>query len=320
VRRPRILIVDDLDENRQLLAELLAPEGHDVEEARDGQEAVERAFADPPDLVVMDITMPRLSGLDACRLLKSDPRTRRVPIVLVTAHAARSDRLEGIAAGCDDFLTKPVDGEQLLARVRTTLALKSLFDQLEEAENVLVSLANALEAKDSYTRGHSDRVAQLAETLAAQAGLDADSVRNVRRAGLIHDIGKIGIPLDYLQKAGPLTEAEFAAVKRHPLIGHEICRPLRTLAPLLPLIRGHHERLDGSGYPDGLRGDEIPLTTRCLTVADIYDALTSERSYRPGLEAREALATLRREAQSGFWDPHVVALLERVEEGESAAP
>jgi putative two-component system response regulator len=320
VRRPRILIVDDLDENRQLLAELLEPEGHEVEEARDGQEAVERAFADPPDLVIMDITMPRLSGLDACRLLKSDPRTRLVPVVLVTAHSSRSDRLQGIAAGCDDFLTKPVDGEQLLARVRTALELKSLFDQLEEAENVLVSLANALEAKDSYTRGHSERVAQLARSLAAGAGLDAESVRNVRRAGLIHDIGKIGIPLDYLQKAGPLTDAEFAAVKRHPLIGHEICRPLRTLAPLLPLIRSHHERLDGSGYPDGLRGDEIPLATRCLTVVDVFDALTSVRSYRAPLEPREALATLEREARAGFWDCDVVALLERLERVEASAP
>lgn len=320
MRRARILVVDDLDENRELLRELLTPEGHDVEEARDGLDAVEKALAEPPDLVVMDVSMPRLSGLDACRVLKGDPRTRLVPVVIVTAHSSRSDRLQGIAAGCDDFLAKPVDGEQLLARVRTALNLKSLFDQLEEAENVLVSLANALEAKDSYTRGHSERVADLARALAGGLGLDADVIRNVGRAGLIHDLGKIGIPLDYLHKAGPLTDDEFTAVKRHPLIGYEICRPLRTLAPLIPLIRSHHERLDGSGYPDGLRGEEIPLPTRCLTVADIYDALTSERSYRAPLGPEDALETLAREARAGFWDANVVALLAHLGGAAPAAP
>jgi len=151
----------------------------------------------------MDVSMPRVDGLEACRRLKADPRTRLVPVVLVTALGHRENRLRGIAAGADDFLTKPVDIEQLLARARSALRLKALVDQLEEAENVLGSLANAVEAKDSYTRGHSDRVARWAENLAQRAGLDSETCRNVRRAGLIHDIGKIGNALDYLYKLVP---------------------------------------------------------------------------------------------------------------------
>jgi putative two-component system response regulator len=298
-----------MPENLEMLRELLEPEGYGVETAADGQEALDKALASPPDLIIMDVSMPRVDGLEACRRLKSDLRTRFVPIVLVTALGHRENRLQGIAAGADDFLTKPVDIEQLLARTRSALRLKALLDQLEEAENVLVSLTNALEAKDAYTRGHSERVARLAEALAQRRGLDADTCRNARRAGLIHDIGKIGTPLDYLYKAGPLTAEETVTMRQHPLIGFSICQPLRTLAPLLPLIRGHHERLDGSGYPDGLRGDAIPTALRCLTVADIFDALTSARSYRKALPTERALAILREEAQAGMWDADIVALL-----------
>jgi putative two-component system response regulator len=305
----RVLVVDDLPDHAEMLRELLEPEGYEVDTAADGQEAIDRALAAPPDLVIMDVSMPRVDGLTACRRLKSDPRTRLVPIVLVTALGHRENRLQGIAAGADDFLTKPVDIEQLLARAHSALRLKALLDQLEEAENVLGSLANAVEAKDAYTRGHSDRVARLAETLARDAGLDAATCRNVRRAGLIHDIGKIGTPSDYLYKPGPLTPAEMSVVRQHPVIGFTICQPLRTLTPLLPLIRGHHERLNGTGYPDGLHGEEIPRALRCLTVADIFDALTSARAYRDASPASKALAILNEEASAGLWDGDIVALL-----------
>jgi putative two-component system response regulator len=307
----RVLVVDDLPDHAEMLRELLEPEGYGVDTAADGQEAIDKALAAPPDLIVMDVSMPRVDGVEACRRLKADPRTRLVPIVLVTALGHRENRLQGIAAGADDFLTKPVDIEQLLARAHSALRLKALLDQLEEAENVLGSLANAVEAKDAYTRGHSDRVARLAETLAREAGLDAETCRNVRRAGLIHDIGKIGTPSDYLYKPGPLTSEEMSVVRQHPIIGFTICQPLRTLTPLLPLIRGHHERLNGSGYPDGLRGDEISRALRCLTVADIFDALTSVRAYRNASPGKKALAILDEEARAGLWDEDVVALLAR---------
>ena len=307
-RQCRILVVDDLAENREILVDLLGSEGYILDTAKDGAEAVEKALASPPDLILMDVSMPRLTGFEACRRLKADERTHLVPIVLVTGLVAREDRIQGIAAGCDDFLTKPVDSEQLIARTRNLLRTKSLVDELEQAENVLVSLANALDAKDNYTRGHSERVAKYASALGAEVGLGRIECRNLRRAGLLHDIGKIGTSLDYLHKPGPLTTAEYEEVKKHPVIGFEICRPLRTMAPLLALIRGHHERLDGRGYPDALRADAVPVPLRCLTIADVYDAITSDRSYRKALPRDRAFKIMSEEASTGMWDARLVDL------------
>jgi putative two-component system response regulator len=298
----RILIVDDMPENLDILAGLLEPEGYSVATARDGMEAVEMALGDPPDLILMDVSMPRMTGLEACRRLKADERTQLVPILLITGLGAREDRIDGIAAGCDDFLTKPVDFEQLIARTRSALRTKALVDQLEQAENVLVSLATALDAKDPYTRGHSERVGSYAEALGGAVNLSADVRRNLRRAGLLHDIGKIGIPLDYLLKPGKLTTEEYEIVKLHPSIGYDICKPLKTMVPLLELIRGHHERLDGRGYPDGLKAEQISLPLRCLTLSDIYDALTSDRAYRRALPKEQAFKIMREEASLGMWD------------------
>jgi putative two-component system response regulator len=305
----RILIVDDLPENLDILGGLLEPEGYAIETARDGQEAVEKALASPPDLILMDVSMPRMTGFEACRRLKQDERTQLVPVVLITGLGARDDRIEGIAAGCDDFLTKPVDFEQLIARTRNALRTKSLVDELEQAENVLVSLANALDAKDTYTRGHSERVANYAEALGGAVGLDRETRRRLGRAGLLHDIGKIGIPLEYLQKPAKLTTEEYEVVKLHPSIGYDICKPLKTMLPLLALIRGHHERLDGRGYPDGLKGDQISLPLRCLSIADVYDALTSDRAYRRALPRAQALKIMREEATLGMWDPRLIDTL-----------
>jgi putative two-component system response regulator len=315
-KQARVLLVDDLPENREILSGLLEPEGHLIELAVDGQEAVERALADPPDLILMDVNMPRMNGFQACRLLKNDERTHLVPIVIVTGLMERQDRVSGIEAGCDDFLTKPVDNEQLVARTRNLLRTKALVDELERAENVLVSLATALDAKDNYTRGHSERVATYAEALGGAVGLGRLDRRNLKRAGLLHDIGKIGIPIDYLQKPGPLTLEEYETVKKHPSIGFEICKPLRTMAPLLSLIRGHHERLDGKGYPDALQAEQIPLSLRCLTAADVYDALTSDRAYRTAMSREEALGVMRKEASVGMWDPRIIDTLAETVERE----
>jgi putative two-component system response regulator len=295
-----------MPENLDILGGLLEPEGYSVDTAKDGREAVDKALADPPDLILMDVSMPRMTGLEACRQLKADERTQLVPILLITGLGAREDRIEGIAAGCDDFLTKPVDFEQLVARTRSALRTKALVDELEQAENVLVSLANALDAKDPYTRGHSERVATYAEAIGGAVGLSVDVRRHLKRAGLLHDIGKIGIPLEYLQKPGKLTTEEYEIVKLHPSIGYDICKPLKTMWPLLTLIRGHHERLDGKGYPDGLKGDQISLPLRCLTLADIYDALTSDRAYRRALPREQALKIMREEASMGMWDASLI--------------
>jgi putative two-component system response regulator len=317
----RILLVDDIPQNLEILSAWLEPEGYVLERAEDGQQAVEMALQNPPDLILMDVSMPRMTGFEACRRLKDDERTHLVPIVLITALSAREDRIRGIESRCDDFLTKPPDFEELLARTRSLLRQKELLDELETAENVLVSLANALEAKDVYTRGHSERVSRLAAELGAAVGLSRAETRNLRRAGLLHDIGKIGLPGAYLNKPGPLTLEEYAEVKRHPRISYDICRPLRTMGPLLPLIRGHHERLDGKGYPDGLRGEEIPLSLRCLSIADIYDALTSRRPYREALGREKALEVMRQEASVGMWDAGLIeAFAEGMLEGGLGAP
>jgi putative two-component system response regulator len=308
-RGARVLVVDDMPENVSLMREWLEEAGHDVRSAGDGVAALEKAFAQPPDLVIMDVTMPRMDGFTACRALKDDERTHLVPVLLVTALTAREDRIRGAAAGADDFLTKPVDEEQLLARVKTALRTKALIDELEQAENVLVSLANALDAKDSYTRGHADRVSRFAEALGASAGIGPAGCRDLRRAGLLHDIGKIGIPLTYLQKPGRLTTEEYELVKQHPRIGHDICQPLRTMASILPLILSHHERLDGRGYPEGLSGDAVTLPMRCLTIADVYDALTSDRPYRRAMTRDGALRVMREEASVGMWDVRLIELL-----------
>jgi putative two-component system response regulator len=304
--RPRILIVDDLEENLEVLSGFLEPDGYDIDTASDGEAAVRKALADPPDLVLMDVSMPHLTGIEACQLLKNNERTHLVPVVLITALVAREDRIQGIAAGCDDFLSKPVDFEELRARTRSLLRTKALVDELEVAENVLVSLATALDAKDPYTAGHSERVAAYAEELGGVTGLSREECRNLRRAGLLHDIGKIGIPGDHLRKPGKLTAKEYEEVKKHPVIGFEICKPLRTMAPLIHLIRGHHERLNGEGYPDGLTAERIPLALRCLTTSDVYDALTSKRAYRDALTPDDALEVMRKEASEGRWDVRII--------------
>ena len=316
-RPMRVLVADDEPANVEFLGEILTGEGYLVEGVGDGREALERALAAPPDLVLLDVNMPRLDGLETCRLLKADPATHLVPVVLITGLTARDDRIRGLRAGCDDFLTKPVDVEQLLARTRNLLHSKQLVDELERAENVLVSLATALEAKDAYTRGHSERVAHYAEALGGAAGLDRAARHDLRRAGLLHDIGKIGTPEAYLRKPGKLSRQEYEAVKLHPGIGFEICKPLRSVATLLPLIRGHHERLDGGGYPDGLRGEAIPVSLRCLTTADIYDALTSNRPYRTAMDRDAALGVMRDEARAGRWDLRLIDLLSGVLEREA---
>lgn len=309
MHRSQLLVVDDRADQRELLAEALAPEGYSLRAARDGLEAMGWALGTPPDLVIADVDMPGLGGIDLCRRLKEDPRTRRVPVILVTGGTTREDRVRGMEAGCDDFLAKPFDVDELRARVRGGLRTKHALDQLEDAEDVLVSLARAIDAKDPYTAGHGDRVGLLARALGRCAGLEDEELELLQRAGRVHDVGKIGTPRELLSKPGVLTAAERAVVQLHPVVGATICQPLRSLAPLVPLVRGHHEALDGSGYPDGLSGREIPITFRCLTVADVWDALVTSRPYRPAMEPEDALAVLWEGALRGRWDRDIVELL-----------
>jgi len=262
--------------------------------------------------VIVDIRMPGKDGYDVCRELKSRPATRLLPVMLVTAYREMKDRTLGALAGADDFLTLPLNRLELTARVKSLLRLPAYFKGIEEHQNVILALASALEAKDPATRGHSERVGHLSARLAFELGLPEEACDRIRTAGLLHDIGEIGVPERVLKKPGVLSEDELHAVRMHASDGEAICRPLGSLHAILPIIRHHHERLDGTGYPDHLRGDAIPLGARIVGLAGAYDALTSERSYRPALPSLHALSILEKETLSGLWDPNVYACLARL--------
>ena len=304
--RPRILVVDDDALIRQFLEDQLTGEGYLVSTARDGEEALAKVAADSPDLILLDVMMPKVDGFEVCRRLKSDERTILVPVVMVTALTATDQRIKGIEAGADDFLSKPYNRLELFTRVRSLLKLKRHTDELENAETVLFSLALSVEAKDPYTNGHCDRLARYSVALGKSLGLHAEQLKTLQRGGVLHDLGKVGVPESILLKPGPLNDIERAVVREHPAIGERICKPLKSLRMVLPIIRHHHERWDGSGYPDGLAGEAIPLTARIMQVADIYDAFTTERPYKRALTQEEAIALMREETAKGWWDPRLV--------------
>ncbi|MBI2902134.1 MAG: response regulator [Candidatus Methylomirabilis oxyfera] len=314
---PRILIVDDIPQNVDLVSSLMRAEGYEVASAADGLEALARVASAPPDLILLDIMMPTLDGYAVCRQLKARPETRLVPIVLITALGDEADKLMGIEAGADDFLTKPFSQAELKARVRSLLKLKTFTDELEHAEAMLLTLGRTVEAKDPYTQGHCDRLSAYSVALGRALGLAPEELTALERGGALHDVGKIGIPDAILLKPSGLTAAEWAVMREHPEIGERICLPLRSLRRVLPIIRHHHERWDGSGYPDGLAGEAIPLTARILQVVDIFDALTTERPYKPALSQAAALAALQDEVARGWRDPKVVeAFIELAERRE----
>jgi len=301
--RPLILVVDDDSRIRSVLAKLLRVEGYEVCLEGDGGGALESVALLRPDLVLLDVMMPGMSGEAVCRALKADPDTRLIPILLLTGLMDVEDRVRGLEAGADDFLSKPPDRLELMARVRALLRAKSYTDRLVSAESVVLSLARSIEGKDPHTEGHCERLASYGSQLAVHLGLDLRSVEAVAHGGILHDIGKVAVPDAVLLKRGPLTVEEWALMKRHPIQGEHICGPIHSFKDVLPIIRHHHEKWDGSGYPDGLKGDEIPLTARVLQTVDIYDALTMERPYKAALSSGQALETMMEELARGWWDP-----------------
>jgi len=314
-------VVDDLAENRRLLVALLAPGGYDVQTAANGADALASIRANPPDLILMDVMMPEVDGIAACRAIKLDPATRLIPLVLVTSLDSSESRLAGIDAGADDFISKPFDIYELQARVRSLLRLKLYTDELDSAEAIILSLAQTIEARDHTTHGHCQRLSGYGVALGRALGLDPDDLAALARGGVLHDVGKIGIPDAVLLKHGRLTQAEFELVKQHTVIGDRLCGELRSLRKVRPIVRSHHERYDGSGYPDGLRGDAIPLLAQVIGVVDVFDALTTERPYKPAMPFAAGAVELRRQAARGGLRPDLVELfLALVERGEFTAP
>jgi putative two-component system response regulator len=298
----RVLVVDDEERNRELLKYLLESDGLQVFTAADGDTALDEFRRCRPDLVLLDIQMPKRDGFSVCKELKAHPDTRLVPVVITTALSASADRILGIECGADDFLIKPIDVTELRARVRSLLNLKAFTDELERAESVLYSLAESIEGKDPYTKGHCERLAEYSALLGNAIGLDPESITALQRAGIVHDIGKVAVPDAVLLKPSRLTAAEMALMQEHPIVGERICAPLKSFRGVLPIIRHHHEKMNGTGYPDHLCGNAIPITARVLQIADVYDALTTERPYKRALSRDEALEIMTEEVTKGWWD------------------
>jgi putative two-component system response regulator len=310
-----ILVVDDLDSNRRLLQQLLRMQGYHVLLAENGEEALGVVARTPPDLILSDIRMPKCDGFDLCRAMKSAATTRLTPVVLMTGAREDDDRLRAIEAGANDFVTKPVNAAELQARIRSLMQLKRFTDDLDSAEEVLRSLALMVEARDRYTDGHCQRLARYATELGLFLSLPEDDLLTLGRGGYFHDIGKIALPDAILLKDSPLTPEEFERVKEHPVIGDRLCGDLRALHRVRTIVRHHHERLDGSGYPDGLAGDAIPLLAQIITVVDIYDAMTTNRPYHAAVSSDEAIQELRREVALGWRRAELVDALAAARRG-----
>jgi len=307
VPETRVLCVDDNKLNLELVAATIGQEGMHAVLAENGREALQVLEREPVDIVLLDLVMPDQDGTTTLKALRSDRRWEFLPVIVLTSHRNNQMRQEAIVAGADDFISYPLNRLELVTRIHSLLRIKEYHADLEQTQNVICALALALEAKDRYTRGHSQRVGDLARTFALHLGMRPSDAERIRIAGLLHDIGKIAVPESLLNKQGPLTREEFMRVIDHPVIGEEMVRPLTTLTSVLKLIRHHHERYDGRGYPDGLRGDAIPYEVRLMSIVDAYDALTSHRAYRPApLTHEAAIATLRRESAGGKWDPQMV--------------
>ena len=295
-----VLIVDDERPNVDVLSRVMIRDGYRVISAANGALALEAVTREQPDVVLMDVNMPEVDGFEACRQLKQHPATRLLPVILVTGLTASADRILGIEAGADDFLSKPYAFDELRARVRSLRRIKRYTDELESAESVILSLALTIEARDPATKGHCDRLARYAVSLGQALGLGEDQQRALHLGGFLHDVGKVGVPDAVLLKPGPLNASERTQIQEHPVIGDVLCGNLRSLQAVRPIVRHHHERPDGSGYPDGLRGDEIPLLASIISVVDAYDALTTERPYKPAFTREAACGELRDEARRGW--------------------
>lgn len=319
-RTQTILVVDDSRDIALLMRELLAVRGYEVQVAFSSGDAERQIAVQPPDLILLDVVMPGKDGYQLCRELKENRETRLIPVVMITGLTDRENKIRGIEAGADDFLNKPIFPEELFARVKSLLRLKEFTDELDNAEAVLCTLGLSVEARDPYTEGHCERLAEYASGLGSFLDLEPEAIVALKRGGYLHDLGKIAVPDEILKKGTDLNAQEWAIMHRHPETGERICKPLRSLRRVLPIIRHHHEHWDGSGYPDGLAGEEIPLLARILQVVDVYDALRTARPYKDPQSHEKAFETMLAEADRGFWDRSLVmALFELLSRRQKAA-
>lgn len=309
---PSILIADDDEQALSILGQILRGQGYDVHPFTDGSAARDAVFVTRPDVVILDNYMPGTSGIDVCRHIKRHRDTRMIPVIMLTGFTDSQEKLEAIEAGVDDFVHKPFKVIELTTRIRSLLRVKLMTDELDSAEGVIFALAGAIEAKDTYTQGHTERVSQYALSVGHYLSLSEEDENALYKGGILHDIGKIAVPDAILNKAGRLTEEEIITIRTHPDRGERICKPLKSMHAALTVIRSHHEKLDGSGYPDRLTGSQIPVIARIMAIVDIYDALTSARAYRPAVTQQQAFAILDEEVARGWWDASILAVFKRV--------
>jgi len=304
--RPTILVVEDEPHIRDLLSGLLGALGYRLLMAASAEQALDALNVVSPDLVLTDVHLGAMSGIELCAQLKADPRYELMPVVILTAVGDLEARVAGLAAGADDFFTKPVEFVELRTRLAALLRVRTLLSQLDRAEAVITTLALTIEARDPYTLGHCDRLSRYAVAVGEALGLDAEMLRALRLGGYLHDLGKIAVPDGILLKPGPLDPIEQERVRAHPGAGSDLVLGLRSLELVRPIMRHHHEKWDGSGYPDGLKGEAIPLGARIISVVDVYDALHTDRPYKAALSRSEAVSTLIRETDAGYWDPRII--------------
>ena len=300
----RILVADDNHFYRLALTRMLTEWGFEVIEAKDGLEAWDILRShDAPKLVILDWMMPGLSGPEVCRRVRAANQAEPSYIIILTGLVGSANMVTAMHAGADDFINKPFDPDQL----KVSLNVGQRIVSLQTSQTVVFTLARAAEARSPYTQGHADRVTYYALALAAELNVSVADVGILRNGALLHDLGKISMPDSILNKPGPLTPQEMEIVRQHPVVGVEILKPLQSLKSAMPLVRWHHERCDGKGYPDGLARKQIPDLVRILSVADVYDALKSTRPYRPAIPHQECLEMLKKDAARGGLDPELVS-------------
>lgn len=315
-----ILVVDDEAANRGLVRRVLEPLGYEVLEAGDGEQALQAVGARRPDLVLLDLIMPKLGGYAVVNVLKGDPATRLIPVVMLTSQDQLSDKIQAVKYGVDDYLTKPFHVVELTARVNSLLNLKRYTDELEHVSKVIEGIAEVVESRDRYTGNHCKRLGAYAVRVGLQLRLGEDDLRILQLGGTLHDLGKIAVSDAILNKPGRLTPEEFEIMKAHPGAGADLLRNMRTLERVMPLVKHHHEKLDGSGYPDRIGGKEIPLLVRITSVVDVFDALHSRRPYKEPFDVQRSFQILREESAKGWWDREVVEALHRVLHSGDVAP
>jgi putative two-component system response regulator len=320
-----ILIVDDEYSGRETLQSILEGEGYNLVMAENGPQAITQAKSILPDVILLDVMMPGMTGFEVCEKIRNDPQVAEIPIIILTALDDRDSLLRGLKAGADDFISKPFDRFELRARLIGITRLNRYQKLLQERENLraanrrlmdayeatIEGWSHAMDLRDRETEGHSRRVTELSVKLAEAIGMSQEEILHMRHGALLHDMGKIGIPDSILHKPAGLTEEEWAIMRQHPKFAFEMLNSIDYLREALEIPYFHHEKWDGTGYPQGLKNEQIPVAARIFAVADVWDALTSDRPYRPAWSREEAMMYIHEQSGKHF-DPQMVEIFFKV--------